>query len=122
MSGLLDPVQLAAARQTLTMNLHSTCTIQAVSGTAGVQTWAAPGVTVKCMKGNPGRGGGAEAMYAGDVPMSRFWVPVGTVVASGYRLIFEGTSYKVEELPSIHASEILRPVDCVEVRAPGEAV
>jgi hypothetical protein len=54
--------------------------------------------------------------------MARFWVPVGTVVASGDRLVYGGRTYVVEMLPPQHADELLRPLDCIEVRVPGEDV
>lgn len=122
MSGLVPPATLARTRIVLGKMLHDTCDLYPVVEAAGVQTWPVKSVTVKCMKGNPGRGGDQGAMYAGDAPMSRFWVPVGTVVASGYRLVFGTRTYTVESLPPQHADELLRPIDCIEVRAPGEAV
>ncbi len=121
MSGLLDAGQLAMVRGIATANLNAQCTICAVSTDAGSQSWAI-GVPVRCMVGNPGRGGDLNSMYAGDAPLTRFWFAVGTVIKPGDRVVWNERTYKVEEIPSLHASEILRPVDCIEVREPGGAV
>lgn len=109
-------------RSYLESSLHATCDIYPKVEAAGVQTWPTKSVTVQCMKGNPGRGGDQGVMYDGNAPMARFWVPVSTVVASGDRLLFEGRWFIVEILPARHADELLRPLDCIEHRAPGEAV
>jgi hypothetical protein len=122
MSGLLAAAGLAATRRAVLRHLNGTCAIYPMVDTAGVQTWPTIGATVRCMKGNPGRGGDAGAMYGGDAPMARFWVPVGTAVASGDRLVYGGRTYVVEMLPPQHADELLRPLDCIEVRVPGEDV
>lgn len=122
MSGLLSPAGLAMTRSYLESSLHATCDIYPKVEAAGVQTWPTKSVTVQCMKGNPGRGGDQGVMYDGNAPMARFWVPVSTVVASGDRLLFEGRWFDVVMLPARHADELLRPLDCIEFRAPGEAV
>jgi hypothetical protein len=122
MSGLLDPVQLAMGRSMLAANLHSTCTIYAVAEVDGGHDWPGPGVTVRCMKGNPSRGGSESMSYEGTAPYSRFWVSMGTVLHTGDKVVYNGTSYFIDQLPSIHASELLQPIDCLEVRSPGDAV
>ena len=121
MSGLLDGAQLAMARSLLGQYLHGTCTIIAVVESGSTQTWPGPGVTVSCTKGNPATGGDPALMYDGNAEISRFWIPMGTVIKTGDRLIYGGITYKVEGLPSAHADELLRPVDCIEVRTPGGA-
>jgi hypothetical protein len=113
------------ARAIIARQLRATCTITPVVDADGAQTWPAGGaVTVACMKGNPGSDGGEDLMYE-EVPASRFWVPVGTVIAPGYRLTWDGEPgriYQIVGLPGLHADELLRPVDCIEVRRPREAV
>jgi hypothetical protein len=125
MSGLLPLAMLNVARRLLAGQLHAVCTITPVVDANGMQTWPASGaVTVACMKGNPGSDGGEDLMYE-EVPASRFWVPVGTAVAPGHRVTWDGEPgriYQIVRLPSLHADELLRPVDCIELRAPREAV
>ena len=125
MSGLVPPAVLAMTRQLLGAQLHATCTITPVVDASGAQTWPAGGaVEVRCMKGNPGSDGGEDLMYE-EVPASRFWVPVGTVVHPGDRITWDGEPgrvYQIVGLPGLHADELLRPVDCIEVRRPREAV
>jgi len=125
MSGLIPPAVLAMTRQLVNAQLHARCTITPVVDADGAQTWPAGGaVTVACMKGNPGSDGGEDMAYE-SVDASRFWVPVGTVVAPGYRVTWDGEpgrTYQIDGLPSIHADELLRPIDCREIRSPREAV
>jgi hypothetical protein len=113
------------ARALIARQLRAQCTITPVRDAAGVQTWPGGGaVTVACMKGNPGQDGGEDLMYE-EVPASRFWVPVGTTVAPGDRLTWDGEpgrTYQIVGLPGLHADELLRPVDCIEIRSPREAV
>jgi hypothetical protein len=113
------------ARAIIARQLRAVCTITPVADASGVQTWPADGaVTVACMKGNPGSDSGEDLMYE-EVPASRFWVAVGTVVAPGYRLTWDGEPgriYQIAGLPSLHADELLRPVDCIEVRRARGAV
>lgn len=121
---MIPAAMLHHARAIIARQLTATCTLTAPADTAGVQTWAGASATVACMKGNPGQDGGEDLMYE-EVPASRFWVPVGTTVAPGYRLTWSGESgrtYQVVGLPSLHASELLRPVDCIEIRSPRGAV
>jgi len=123
MGGLLDPFTLNMGRKTALMSMHATCQIINPVEVDGGQEWPSDdAVTVKCMKGNPGRGGTQELSYDGTAPLSRFWVPVGTVVQPGAKVIFSSTTYYIEQLPSVHASELLQPIDCTEVRPPGAAV
>lgn len=124
MSGLIPPAVLAMARQMIGMQLNATCTITPVSDANGVQTWNGTPVTVACMKGNPATDGGEDMAYE-DVPSSRFWVPVGTVVHPSDRITWDGEpgrTYQIDGLPGLHADELLRPIDCREIRAPREAV
>jgi len=125
MSGLIPPAVLAMTRQLVNAQLHARCTITPVVDANGVQTWpAGSAFEVRCMKGNPGRNSDADLLYE-DVPASRFWVPVGTVVHPGDRITWDGEpgrSYQIAGLPGLHADELLRPVDCIEVRSPREAV
>lgn len=112
------------ARAIIARQLRAVCTITPVADASGAQTWDGTAVTVACMKGNPGQDGGEDLMYE-DVPTSRFWVPVGTEVAPGYRLTWDGEAgrtYQIVGLPGLHADELLRPVDCIEIRSPREAV
>ena len=125
MSGLLTGGQIALARRIAEANLHSSCEIilPVEDASDAGQSWpSGSAVTVKCMKGNPGRGGELEIGYDGDAPVSRFWVPVGTQIAPGAQITFAGRNYDVQTIPSIHASELLQPVDCVETRIPGAVV
>lgn len=119
MSGLLDGAQLAMMRSLKQQRLHGSCTVVAVQNSGAVQTWPGAGVTVACTKGNPASGGDAAMLYSGDAPMARFWVPIDTVVKPGDRLLHAGVTYLCEGLPSSHADDLLRPVDCIEVRPPG---
>lgn len=123
---MIPAAMLHRARSLINRRLTATCTITpVVDGADGAQTWPAGGaVTVPCMKGNPGSNSGEDMAYE-TVDASRFWVPVGTVVAPGYRVTWDGEPgriYQIDGLPSIHADELLRPVDCREIRSPREAV
>jgi hypothetical protein len=101
-----------------------TCTLTPPADSSGAQTWAGTPCTVICMKGNPSTGSGEDIAYDG-VPVVRFWIPFGTTITAGYQLTFSGdcvSTYQVMGLPTLHADELLRPVDCFEIRTPREAV
>jgi hypothetical protein len=104
MGGLIDPGALQIKRALWGNRLHGRCTLYAVTEVDGGQDWPGAGVVVNCLKGNPSTSSVQELSYD-EVPYTWFWVPIGTVVATGYKLVYGVSPYQVERIPQIHSDE-----------------
>ena len=118
---MLDDQDLSLLRSDFLVLLATTCRVDRVTDTAGSQAWAS-GSSVDCIVGQPAEGNGSDGMaYPGDEPGVTIWLPVSTAIKPGDRVLDNRTSktYAVASIPALHNNELLRPVVCTLIRAPG---
>lgn len=119
MSLLFTAADLAEFRADAIAWTRDTCAIRRAS-----DHWTATVATVPC---HVGSGGGSGGFGVGGVidslsddPFVTVWVPVTTSVAVTDRLTASGgTTYEVTTAPAHGSDDVLRALDCVEVRAQG---